>query len=181
MKLFKLIFVIFAAVAVLSGCGGKEERLAEHLKKGHEYFTKQDYEKARVEFKNVLQINPNNVEAMYSMGKVYEKTQKWKQAGQHYLKVVQDLDPNHVGAIRDLGLIYMLAGQIDKSEEMADKAMKLAPQDASVLTFKASLDLRKNDLSAAEKLAKKALDNKPWDPDAVLVLASVYARDKKEK
>ena len=169
-----------AVIVIMSGCGGKEERMAEHLKKGHEYYAQKDYEKARVEFKNVLQINPNNVEAMYAMGKVYEKTQKWKQAGQHFLKVVQDLDPNHVDAIRDLGLIYMLAGQFDKSEELAVKAVKLAPKNASVLTFNGSLALRKNDFSAAEKLAKQALEIKPWDPDAVLVLASVYAKKSKE-
>ena len=180
MNIIKFTSVIAAIAIVLSGCGGKGERIAEHLKKGHEYYSKQDYEKARIEFKNVLQINPKNSEAMYSMGKVYEKMQNWQKAGQHYLTVVQELDPNNIAAIRDLGLIYMMAGQIDKSEEMAQKAIKLAPQDASVLTFNASLDLRKNDLDDAEKLTKQALEIKPWNPDAVMVLASVYARNKNE-
>ena len=73
----------FAAL-VLAGCGGAEARKARHLEKGQAFFAANNYEKARVEFRNALQIAPNDSEARYENGLVDEKLGNAREAAQFY-------------------------------------------------------------------------------------------------
>ena len=58
----KAIALVLAAT-LLGACGGKEERKARYLERGKAYFEEQNFDKARVEFRNVLQIDPKTAEA----------------------------------------------------------------------------------------------------------------------
>jgi tetratricopeptide (TPR) repeat protein len=176
----KMIRYILLSIMVISliSCGGKEERAATHLQKGHDYFAAGDFDKARIEYKNVLQIEPKNVDALFSMGKIFEKNLDMGKAAQHYLKVV-DLDPNYAEANRDLGFLYLGAGQLDKAQEYADTAKRLDPNDTGVLTLLGTIKAREKDYLAAESFAKQALDKSPNFPDAAMLLASVYSQTDK--
>ena len=60
-----LIGSLILSVAVLSGCGGAQARKARHMQKGEAYFASNNFEKARVEFRNALQIAPNDSNARF--------------------------------------------------------------------------------------------------------------------
>ena len=79
-----------------------------------------NWEKARIEFKNVLQIEPRNVEAGFLLGQVLEQLQDWQQAGTQYVRVLR-VDPSHVDAKMRLGWLYLRgnAGAFDRAEELA--------------------------------------------------------------
>jgi len=53
---------------VLLGCGDAEEQKAKYLDRGKSFYAEENFEKARVEFKNVLQIDPKDVEARENTG-----------------------------------------------------------------------------------------------------------------
>ena len=53
------------AALFLSGCGGAEARKTKHLEKGMAFLADENFEKARVEFRNALQIAPNDGEIRY--------------------------------------------------------------------------------------------------------------------
>ena len=65
-----LILLVFAAL--LTACGGPEERMARAMDRGEEFLAIRDYEKARVEFSNALQVDPNNNDAIYLTGQAAE-------------------------------------------------------------------------------------------------------------
>ena len=52
-----------------------------------------DFDKARIELKNVLQIDPKDSEAFYQLGKVYEELNNYRKAFGSYLKS-EELNPN---------------------------------------------------------------------------------------
>ncbi|HHJ14072.1 MAG TPA: tetratricopeptide repeat protein, partial [Gammaproteobacteria bacterium] len=54
--------VVLASIIVLglAGCGGKEERKAAYLERGKAYLAEKNFDKAKIEFKNVLQIDPKD-------------------------------------------------------------------------------------------------------------------------
>ena len=62
-KAIALAIGIAIGATTLVGCSGKEERQAKYLERAQQYFDKGDFDKARIETKNVLQINSNNKEA----------------------------------------------------------------------------------------------------------------------
>jgi Tfp pilus assembly protein PilF len=75
-----VIAAMMGMTLMLPGCGGKEQRLVAHLEKGKSLLAQGDLDKARVEIKNVLQIDPKAAEAYYLAGLIEEKQQEWQKA-----------------------------------------------------------------------------------------------------
>ena len=80
----KLVAAALLFVFMLAGCGGAEERKAKYLERGKAYFEEENYDKARVEFKNVLQIDPKSAAPYFYLGKIAEKEQEWRKAFGNY-------------------------------------------------------------------------------------------------
>ncbi|MDH5572146.1 MAG: tetratricopeptide repeat protein, partial [Gammaproteobacteria bacterium] len=87
MKFLKpgLIQAVCLTIA-LSGCGGEEARKASYLEKGKAYYEEGNYDKAKIEFRNVLQIDPKYAEGYYMVGLLEEKKQNYQPAFANYLK-----------------------------------------------------------------------------------------------
>ncbi|MGB5473388.1 MAG: tetratricopeptide repeat protein, partial [Gammaproteobacteria bacterium] len=107
---------------ILAGCGGAEERKAKYLERGKTYFEEQNYEKAGIEFKNVLQIDPKTAAPYYYLGRMAEQEQDWRKAFGNYSKAVE-LDPEYLEARVRLGRFYLLAGEAEKAQEQADAVL----------------------------------------------------------
>lgn len=58
MRFYNLAIIVFSTVVLIS-CGGAEERKAVYLEKAKSSMATGDYDKARIELKNVLQIDPD--------------------------------------------------------------------------------------------------------------------------
>ena len=76
---FRLLLSI-ALITVLTACGGAEERKAVYMEKAKSSIEAGDLDKARIELKNVLQIDPKDGEAYYQLGKVLEQQQDFRKA-----------------------------------------------------------------------------------------------------
>ena len=59
-----LCVVFFAGLAACS----KESKKESHFKKGETYLAENKFREAVIEFKNVLQIDPNDAKAFYRLG-----------------------------------------------------------------------------------------------------------------
>ena len=71
--LLQRLLIIALTVGLLSACGGKEERKAKYLEKGKSYLAEKNYDKAKIEFKNVLQIDPKDANGYLFLGQIEEK------------------------------------------------------------------------------------------------------------
>ena len=80
---------MLALAAVMIGCGGKEERKAMHMEKGRAYYAQGNYDKARIELKNVLQIDPRSHDAYFMLGRIEEEQQIWQSAFNSYRRTVE--------------------------------------------------------------------------------------------
>ena len=76
-RLFVTGVALLLATSILTACGGKEERKAKYLERGKVYLAEKNYDKAMIEFKNVLQIDPKSAEGYFYLGRVEEKKQNW--------------------------------------------------------------------------------------------------------
>src|SRR5262245_61181463 len=109
---------MFASVTMIGGCGGKQERLAFHMEKGRTYLEQANYDKARIEVRNVLQIDPKNADGYFLLGLIDEEQQDWGHAFANYSKAVE-LNPDQLQAKIKLGRLDLLAGRLAEAEAIA--------------------------------------------------------------
>src|SRR5690554_2341962 len=129
---------LIVAATVLTACGGAEERKAEHLARGLRYFEAQNFDKAKVEFKNVLQIDPKTASPYFYLGQIEEEQKNWRQAFAYYQKAVE-LDPNQRDAQLKLAKFYLMVKDAAKVAELLGPVAEERPQDLEVRLLKAAL------------------------------------------
>ena len=176
MTMFRTV-LIFTIVAILGACGGAEDRKAAHMEKGQALFDAGNFEKARLEFKNVLQIDPKDIPARFALAQTLEKTQDWRGAAGHYLAVLES-EPEHHDALSRMGQIYLLGRDLEKAGEHAEKILAQNPNDPDGLTLRAGVrSVNSTDLDGAKTDVLQALEAAPGHANASALLASLYLRE----
>jgi tetratricopeptide (TPR) repeat protein len=164
---------VCCAVVVLTGCGGAESRKARHLKNGEAFLAAKNYEKARIEFRNALQIVPTDSEARYENGVVDEKLGNPREASQFYQGAI-DSNADNIGARAALGRLYLFSGAPQKALDTIKPSIDKHPTDPSLLTVRAAARVQLKDSDGALQDAEQAVSLAPTDENAVAVLAGVY-------
>lgn len=167
-----------ALVAALVACGGAEDRKTAHMEKGQALFDEGNFEKARLEFKNVLQIDPKDVPSRFALAQTLEKLQNWRGAAGHYLGVLET-DPNHLESLSRMGQIYLLGRNQEKAQEHANKILAIDANNPDGYTLRAGVKSLNNDLDGALADALAAVEASPGHANASALLASLYLRDGK--
>lgn len=163
--------VVVAVAMGLTACSSPEEKVAAFSAKGQSYLAAGDFVKARLEFQNALQINPNSVPAMLGMVSVAERQSDWPRAHALLSKVVE-LEPKHVQAQIKLGKLLLAGGQLDKALAVSEVVRALDPDSADTLALRAAVMFKLDDRKAAVDLAQQALARNAKHTDALVVLAS---------
>lgn len=174
------VWIIYVAALLLTACSGADERAAKYLQHGKQLYAKGDYIKARLEFRNVLQINPKNVEGHYQYGLTEQKLRNWRSAFQQYLAVEQ-LDPTHVDAIIHLGTLFLVANDLEKAREKADAALALQKDNPDAHVLLGSVHLRQGKTEKAVRHAEAALAQDADNERAISLRVSLYLQDKQNE
>jgi len=119
-----------SSVLILSlvACGGAEERKVKYLEKSKVFLAEKNYDKARIELKNVLQIDPKYAEAYYYMGQLEEYNKEMMKAVANYRKAIE-LDPVHTLSKVKLSRIYVIAGTEETIKEATTLLEEIAQED----------------------------------------------------
>jgi len=175
MNISRLTVIILIGLSV-SACGGAEDRKAEYFSKAEKSYAAGDFEKARVEYQNVLQIDPRDTTARYQLGMVLEQLQDFRGAAGQYNAILEQ-DDTHIKARVRLGQFYLLAQRSEQAMEEAEKALSIAPDDADVLAFRGSIYLRRNDNEPAMRDTMRALEIDPDNVNAILLKTTILNRN----
>jgi len=170
MKNLSIGFILIVSLLGISACSSPEDKANSYYENGMQLLEKNELGKANVEFRNALQVDRNMTKAIWGQALVAEKQ------GNHLrtfklLNAVLLNEPNHLQALVKVGRLLLVAGQIDKALEKSDAALKIAPEDLSVLAFRASVLFKLDDAAGAVKLAKQVIAKDPTYVDALIVLA----------
>ncbi|MEJ2405354.1 MAG: tetratricopeptide repeat protein [Candidatus Thiodiazotropha sp.] len=169
-----LIAILMAMVLMFSACTDKAASKKNYYDRGMELFEQGNYTKARLEFKNVLQIDPKDADAYYMFGLLEEKEENWQKAFSLYMRATE-LDPKHIEAQIHLGTIYVLAGEADKALAAADVALQVNPKNSEALVLRgfALAKSGKSDEAITDVLS--AIESDPSNVEAASLLSALYA------
>ena len=108
-----MTLVLFLVVLV-SGCSSKEEKKSKHLERARQYFEKNEFKEAMIEFKNVVQLDPENDAAYYKLGETYLKLKQGREAYEAFKRAVS-INPDNMKAHLKFGQILLLAKQTEQA------------------------------------------------------------------
>lgn len=170
-----LSLIIISLMLILgSACADKKESKQKYFDRGMELFEQGNFTKARLEFKNVLQIDPKDANAYYMFGQIEEKEENWPKAYALFLRATE-LDPKHVDAQVHLGTIFALAGETEKALAAADAALDVKPNDAAAMVLKGFVKAKMGEKGAAINDVLTVIESDPSNVEASSLLAALYA------
>ncbi len=157
---FNKLACITALLLALTGCGGADERKAAYLERGMQLVEEGNYEKAQLEFKNALQIDPKDAGAHYQLGLTLEKLGEWRPAMSQFLATIK-LDEKHVDAHIHAGQIYLLGNALDMALVEAETAVASAPDNVDALVLRGGIKAKSGDISGgfSDGLAALKIDS----------------------
>ena len=166
-------FGIIAFFTLLAACTQKEEKALRYVQEGKALMEQGNVDKARVQFKNALQINPRLAEAYYNMGLLDEKSQNWKGAFGNMSEAVR-LDPNLVDAHLKLGQLYLGAHQFDKASQEVAMVKQIKPELVGAFTLGGAILFTQGKKAEGIEQVTLGLERDPTNLDATMLLASLY-------
>ena len=170
----RIIGLVLLALAI-AACQSDEQKRAEYMKRGNEYLESKDFKEAIIEYKNVLQMNPNDGEAHYQLAKAYLGDENVRE-GFWQLRETVRLDPDNVQAKVDLAPMLFLAKEYDEAMAQVDAALALDPKNSQALLFKGHFLDNQGHPEEALEAFEKAVELAPDRAEPLLIYASALGR-----
>lgn len=163
-------------VALLTGCESRQAVVERHMSRGLERLEAGDLARARVEFRNAIQLEPEAIEAYVRLGEIAERGENWRNAAKAYQRALL-VDPQSPRANTALGQLMLRFGDVKGAGEAAQQALRGNADDATALALSGWVALREGAPDRAAALAGRALGVDPDDQLAVTLRAELLARD----
>ena len=151
----------------MSSCG-KTEDAQTLISDARQYQERGDNKAAVIQLKNALQNNPNNADARYLLGTIYNKTGDYKSAEKELRKALS-LGMSPVKVLPDLGQTLLSLGLFQQVLDDTDQLSHNNSAEIASLRGNALLALGK--VKDAKVAFDLALKDKPDFPDALIGLA----------
>jgi tetratricopeptide (TPR) repeat protein len=167
-----VVFFIVASFSAL-GCASKEEKKAEHLKRAREYVAKNEFQKAVIEFKNVVQLDPKDAAAYVELGETYLKLRDTREAFQAF-STAAGAAPNNLIAQLKMGQMLLLGKQTEQARKKAELILQKSPDDIEGLSLLSGVQLQEKNLEGAIKTLEKASSIAPKHFNTPLSLGRLF-------
>ena len=166
-----LVLAVIAATIVSCTPAAKKARYA---KRGEEYFKAGDFDKAKIEYLNVLKVDQGDANAYGRIGAMWLDEGAPLRAGAFLLKAVE-LAPNNVDNHLKLARIYLAVGRVADARKEAMTVLEKARDNGQALFILVDAAQKPEDLAALEQELQKF----PHHDNADYYLASAGIAGKK--
>jgi tetratricopeptide (TPR) repeat protein len=137
-----------------------------HFDRAEQYMADAKYAEAVIEYRNALQIDPNDAQANLRLGLAYLSQQPLAYAQPAFaaLSKAVELDPSLLEAQLKLGELLALNRQFDAAKAKAQLVLAQNPQDLEALLLLAKSELGEGHGDAAREAVATAKAAHPADP-----------------
>src|SRR5436190_2921804 len=147
-----LITALLMAV-ILIGCTSGA-RKARYSQRGEHYFKAGEYDKAKIEYLNVLNIDGNDAVAYARLGAMWNQDGAPLRAASFLLKAI-DLSPDDLGSHLNLARVYLAAGRLENARKEATLVLEKAPETGEALLILVDASTQPADLKPTEQQLEK--------------------------
>ncbi len=165
MKMLKnrfLLKVILLFCLNVVACSNESTDSVGYFDKGVTFFQQDEFDKARIEFKNAIQQDPQMAEAHFYMALLNEKAGKFKAMKMNLIESMK-FDSENIKAKIKLSKVSLLFNETDKSLQEIEDVLITNPENLDALSLKASIFLRQDKtdkaLAIVEDVLKKDAEN----------------------
>ena len=162
--IFSLCFLFF-----LFSCASPQDEAEKHYENAKNYFAAQEYEKAKIEFQNVIQLEPDNDKAQVDLGETYVHLHNPVKAVKAFHQAVI-LNPDNSQAKLRLAQILLLAKETKKAREMTNAILEKHPENIDALHLLATIQIQERNMNQAEKTLELAIDIDASNPKTHFLL-----------
>jgi len=159
-----------------------DDSLAEtHTSMGGALTEDGKYPEAEEHFKRAIELNPNYLLAYFWSGFNFDSSRRSQESIDRYQQALT-LDPMSPPIAGNLATRYRVLGELDRSQEILDRASALNPEDSSLYVQYAWLHSTRGDHQKASELAEKALSLNPTSLFTIQNVANILQRaDRNER
>ena len=126
-RLFSSIALVAALFVACSGCS-KQFRASRHETRANGYFDSGEYDKAEIEYVNVLRYRHDDTQAWSRLATIYFEEGRLSRAFQ-YLRHASQLAPSNLDLRSKLGTLFVSAGKTKEARDEATYVLNAKPQD----------------------------------------------------
>ena len=154
MRAVRLVFsdltAVLAAIVLLAGCHSGEKEKTRLLQRADQYFNAQEYDKARIEYLDLLKLDRMNRTAIKQLGII------WFEEGAPlralpFLMATRDLDPNNFNARAKLASVFLMLGQAEQARREALAILQQSPTEGQALLVLGDSTLSKQQIEDTEQ------------------------------
>jgi tetratricopeptide (TPR) repeat protein len=146
--------VIFTVATFLVIACSKEVRKARLLREADSYFKADDYDKAKVSYLKVIQLDPQDALAYERIGAMWQDGGAPLRAGA-FLAKASELDPKNIQNRVRLAHCYVATLRLDEAQKEALKLLEQAPDNGDALITLTEAARSKENIGAAEEQLQK--------------------------
>lgn len=180
MKVYKRIMVTAFCLFGVVACGSSVDTASAYIDSGKELLADGKPEKARVEFKNAIQIDPKVSESYYQLALLDEKAKRWKSMFAN-LSQAEKLDAKHYDAVIKLGQLFLLSGNFDEALTRANRVITEDANNPKAWVLRSSIELKRENYGLAIKDVNHALSLAVDNTEAVSLKAIVLNKQGEAK
>src|SRR4029077_9961904 len=150
--LFRIVTLALAAT-LITACS-KEAKKTRFLAEADNYFKAGDYDKAKVSYLNVLQLDAKNALAFERIGAMWQDDRAPLRAA-GFLKRASELDPKDFQNRIRLACCYVAIGRFNDGTKEALKVLEQAPDNGDAIITLTEAAQTGEDVEAAEEELQK--------------------------
>ena len=144
------------------------------------YLQMNDLERAGADYSSVLELSPDDEEALFFRAYVFSSLRRYREARADYERLLE-LNPQHEDGRLGLALLNNKDGRPREAMEQLDALVEFFPTHARHLLARADIYLERRAYEEAMRDVRRAMELEPENPECYLTRASLYLAMKKKK